>query len=180
MPAEIIPAVEAASQSKGTTLSVLRRLAYRHNTLYGYAYPSHEDIADYLRVSVRTVQRHIAKLEQMGEIIVHRVHGRGLNNRYFLKLLGIVPKPGKHDTPSRWSRLKDSINQAFAGKHDNLAANKQYINDISHTPRSSASFQQAKPIVSAQSLPERPEIFSPFWCAIHQYCHSDPLPRYCR
>ncbi len=180
MPTIMIAPVEAASQSKGTTLSVLRRLAYRHNDYYGYAYPSHEDIADYLRISVRTVQRHIKKLEAMGEIIVQRVHGRGLNNRYFLKLLGIVPKPRKHDKPSRWSRLKDTINQAFQGKHDNSSAPKQYTNDISHTARSSTSYLQAKPRPDTQPLPEKPEILSPFWCSIHQFCHSDPLPRYCR
>jgi DNA-binding transcriptional MocR family regulator len=100
----ILAQVEARTQARHFTYALLRKLALLHNDRYGYAYPSLDYLARDLRASVRTVQRHLAKLERMGELIVQRVRGRGLNNRYFLKLVGIEPPaPRKGD---RWGRLR--------------------------------------------------------------------------
>jgi DNA-binding MarR family transcriptional regulator len=82
----INPAIQT-SQARGLTFSLLKELAFRHHPKFGYAFPKLQTLANVLRVSVRTVQRHIQKLEQLGELRVVRAHGRGLNNRYFLTAL---------------------------------------------------------------------------------------------
>jgi DNA-binding transcriptional MocR family regulator len=106
----ILAQVEQKTQSHHFTYALLRKLALLHNDRFGYAYPSLDYLARDLRASVRTVQRHLAKLEAMGELIVQRVRGRGLNNRYFLKLIGIEPPASRKG--DRWERLK----QIFAGE----------------------------------------------------------------
>jgi DNA-binding transcriptional regulator YhcF (GntR family) len=82
----INPAIQA-SQARGLTFALLKELAFRHNPRFGYAFPRLQTLAAAVRVSVRTVQRHLRKLEQLGELRVVRAHGRGLNNRYFLTAL---------------------------------------------------------------------------------------------
>jgi len=76
-----------ASQARGLTFALLKELAFRHNPRFGYAFPRLQTLAHVLRVSVRTVQRHVQKLEALGELRVIRTHGRGRNNRYFLTAL---------------------------------------------------------------------------------------------
>jgi len=80
----ISPAIQA-SQARGLTFALLKELVFLHNPRYGYAWPSIDHLADRLRVSTRTIQRHLHKLEQLGEVVVERVRGRGLNNRYFIR-----------------------------------------------------------------------------------------------
>jgi DNA-binding transcriptional regulator YhcF (GntR family) len=80
----ISPAIQA-SQARGITFALLKELAFLHNPRYGYAWPSIDHLADRLHISARTVQRHLRKLESLGEIVVERVRGRGLNNRYFIR-----------------------------------------------------------------------------------------------
>jgi DNA-binding MarR family transcriptional regulator len=82
----ISPAIQQ-SQARGLTFALLKELAFRHHPRYGYAFPRLQTLADVLRVSIRTVQRHIQKLEALGELRVIRTHGRGRNNRYFLTAL---------------------------------------------------------------------------------------------
>jgi DNA-binding transcriptional MocR family regulator len=82
----ISPAIRA-SQARGLTFALLKEIAFRHHPKFGYAFPRLQTLADVLRVSVRTVQRHIQKLEALGELRVIRAHGRGRNNRYFLTAL---------------------------------------------------------------------------------------------
>jgi DNA-binding MarR family transcriptional regulator len=101
----ILRQVEAKTQARGLTFALIKELGYRHHDQFGYAFPSLAYLADKLRVSVRTIQRHLGKLERLGELLIERVHGRGLNNRYYLKLLGIAPDPTKkHDRYRRWLR----------------------------------------------------------------------------
>jgi DNA-binding transcriptional MocR family regulator len=100
----ILAQVEATTQARLFTYSLIRKLALLHNDRFGYSYPSLDYLARELRASVRTVQRHLAKLERMGELIVQRVRGRGLNNRYFLTIAGVVPPAEKKG--DRWERLK--------------------------------------------------------------------------
>ena len=100
----ILAQVEATTQARLFTYSLIRKLALLHNDRFGYSYPSLDYLARDLRASVRTVQRHLAKLERMGELIVQRVRGRGLNNRYYLKLVGIEPPASTKG--DRWERLK--------------------------------------------------------------------------
>ena len=75
------------SQPRGLTFALLKELAFRHNRKYGYSFPRLQMLAAAIRVSVRTVQRHIHKLEELGELRVVRTHGRGRNNRYILTAL---------------------------------------------------------------------------------------------
>jgi DNA-binding transcriptional regulator YhcF (GntR family) len=82
----INPAIQQ-SQARGLTFSLLKELAFRVHPRYGYAFPKLQTLASILRVSIRTVQRHVRKLEELGELRVLRAHGRGLNNRYFLTAL---------------------------------------------------------------------------------------------
>jgi hypothetical protein len=82
----ISPAI-SASQARGLTFALLKEIAFRHHPKFGYAFPRLQTLADVLRVSIRTVQRHIQKLEALGELRVIRTHGRGRNNRYFLTAL---------------------------------------------------------------------------------------------
>jgi DNA-binding transcriptional MocR family regulator len=110
MSKSILAQVEATTQARLFTYSLIRKLALLHNDRYGYAYPSLDYLARDLRASVRTVQRHLAKLERMGELVVQRVRGRGLNNRYFLAIAGAVPPASKKG--DRWDRLK----RIFAGE----------------------------------------------------------------
>jgi AcrR family transcriptional regulator len=143
----MIPQVEAVTQSRGTTFTLIKQLAFHHHDQYGYAFAKLAYLAKKLRVSVRTVQRHLTKLERMGEIIVERVHGRGLNNRYYLKLLGFAPDPAKkHDRWSRWERLKgivqakvDALSGAAPEKHDSLASLKsdKDLSETADAPRAS-------------------------------------------
>jgi DeoR/GlpR family transcriptional regulator of sugar metabolism len=82
----ISPAI-SASQARGLTFALLKEIAFRHHPKFGYAFPRLQTLADVLRVSIRTVQRHLQKLERLGELRVIRAHGRGRNNRYFLTAL---------------------------------------------------------------------------------------------
>ena len=82
----INPAIQG-SQARGLTFALLKEIAFRHHPRFGYAFPKLETLANVLHVSIRTVQRHIHKLEQLGELRVIRTHGRGRNNRYFLTAL---------------------------------------------------------------------------------------------
>jgi DNA-binding transcriptional MocR family regulator len=104
MSRSILAQVEAKTQARHFTYALLRKLALLHNERYGYAYPSLDYLASDLRASVRTVQRHLAKLERMGELIVQRVRGRGLNNRYYVRVAGIEPPASTKG--DRWGRLK--------------------------------------------------------------------------
>jgi DNA-binding transcriptional MocR family regulator len=104
MSKSILAQVEAKTQARHFTYALLRKLALLHNERYGYAYPSLDYLASDLRASVRTVQRHLAKLERMGELIVQRVRGRGLNNRYYVRVAGIEPPASTKG--DRWGRLK--------------------------------------------------------------------------
>jgi DNA-binding transcriptional MocR family regulator len=106
----ILAQVEATTQARLFTYSLIRKLALLHNDRFGYSYPSLDYLARDLRASVRTVQRHLAKLERMGELIVQRVRGRGLNNRYYLKVVGIEPPASRKG--DRWERLK----RVFSGE----------------------------------------------------------------
>jgi hypothetical protein len=100
----ILAQVEATTQARHFTYALIRKLALLHNDRFGYAYPSLDYLAHDLRASVRTVQRHLAKLERLGELIVERVRGRGLNNRYYLKVVGIEPPASRKG--DRWGRLR--------------------------------------------------------------------------
>jgi DNA-binding MarR family transcriptional regulator len=87
MPNTILTQVTQRTQSRGLTFALLKELAFRHHPKYGYSFPRLQTLAAAIRVSVRTVQRHIHKLEELGELRVIRTHGRGRNNRYFLTAL---------------------------------------------------------------------------------------------
>jgi hypothetical protein len=120
----ILRQVEVKTQARGFTFAVIKQLAYHHNDQYGYAFPKLAYLAKYSRVSVRTIQRHLAKLERMGEVIIERVRGRGRNNRYYLKVLGILPDPTKkHDRASRQRWLK-AILQAKAEASSDVPGKK--------------------------------------------------------
>jgi Helix-turn-helix domain len=105
MAINIITQVEQKSQARRFTYSVLHKLACLHSDKYGYAYPTIPYLAKVLHASEITIRRHIHKLEELGEIIVERIKGgRGLNNRYYLKVAGILPR-----NPINLSRIKDII-----------------------------------------------------------------------
>jgi DNA-binding MarR family transcriptional regulator len=146
MPNTILLQVEARTQSRHFSFALLRKLALLHNPRYGYSYPSLAYLAKDLRASIRTIQRHLAKLEAMGEIIVERVRGRGLNNRYWLAIIGHKPKAQKHD---RWYRLK----RIFAGnteqKHDSVGT--------------SVSDQREKRLTGAEQPRSLPDTTAGLW-----------------
>lgn len=72
------------SQAKGSTLLVLLAIAEHYNPEKGFAWPSVERIANYARVSIRTVQEHLRKLEELGELAVVVGGGRNNPSRYYL------------------------------------------------------------------------------------------------
>lgn len=72
------------SQAKGSTLLVLLAIAEHYNPEKGFAWPSVERIANYARVSIRTVQDHLRKLEELGELAVVVGGGRNNPSRYYL------------------------------------------------------------------------------------------------
>jgi DNA-binding MarR family transcriptional regulator len=84
MPNTMVAQVTQQTQSRGLSFALLKELAFRHHPRYGYAFPRLQTLADVLRVSVRTVQRHIQKLEALGELRVIRGGGRSRNSRYYL------------------------------------------------------------------------------------------------
>jgi DNA-binding MarR family transcriptional regulator len=86
----ILAQVKQSTQARGLTFALLKELAFRHHLKFGYAFPRLQTLADVLRVSVRTVQRHIQKLEALGELRVIRGGGRSRNSRYFLTALETV------------------------------------------------------------------------------------------
>jgi DNA-binding MarR family transcriptional regulator len=116
----ISPAI-SGSQARGLTFALLKEIAFRHHPKFGYAFPRLQTLADVLRVSIRTVQRHIQKLEALGELRVIRGRGRGRNSRYFLtaldnmttrhhsnqtsreKSIGACSMPGAADAPKTFS-----------------------------------------------------------------------------
>jgi DNA-binding MarR family transcriptional regulator len=122
------------SQARGLTFALLKELAFRHHPRYHYAFPRLQTLATALRVSVRTVQRHIHKLEELGELRVVRTHGRGRNNRYFLTALenmtgqrhsnqtrekkGIKarPVPSAPDSPKTFSLSCESTTEDLLGR----------------------------------------------------------------
>jgi DNA-binding MarR family transcriptional regulator len=62
-------------------------LAEHENPEYGYAFPSHETIAERTGQSVRTVQNHVKKLQQLGALSIEKRRsreGRHLRNVYVL------------------------------------------------------------------------------------------------
>jgi DNA-binding MarR family transcriptional regulator len=127
----INPAIQA-SQARGLTFSLLKELAFRHHPKYRYAFPRLQTLANVLRVSIRTVQRHIRKLEDLGELRVIRGRGRGRNSRYFLTALenmtashhsnhtrekkGIYAPsvPGAADPPQTFSLLAEPTAEVLA------------------------------------------------------------------
>jgi Helix-turn-helix domain len=122
------------SQARGLTFALLKELAFRHHPRYHYAFPRLQMLATALRVSVRTVQRHIHKLEELGELRVVRTHGRGRNNRYFLaalenmtgqrhsnqtkekKGINARPVPGAPDSPKTFSLSCESTTEDLLGR----------------------------------------------------------------
>lgn len=72
------------SEATGSTLLVLLALGEHYNPERGYAWPSVETIAAYARVSLRTVQRHLRDLEELGEIKIYLGGGRQNPSRYYL------------------------------------------------------------------------------------------------
>jgi hypothetical protein len=155
MSISILRQVEAKTQARHFTFTLIQQLGLLHNDRYGYAFPSLTYLAQKLRVSVRTIQRHLSKLEAMGELIVARVRGRGLNNRYYLKLLGFKPPPEKKVTG--WQKLK-----AILG-WKNMTAVSSELNKT--------TTNQTTPIV-IDLEGERLERQNPLWCdachVIHQ------------
>jgi DNA-binding MarR family transcriptional regulator len=87
MSTTILAQVKQRTQARGLTFALLKEIAFRHHPKFGYAFPRLQTLADVLRVSIRTVQRHIRKLEDLGELRVIRGGGRGRNSRYFLTAL---------------------------------------------------------------------------------------------
>jgi Helix-turn-helix domain len=122
------------SQARGLTFALLKELAFRHHPRYHYAFPRLQMLATALRVSVRTVQRHIHKLEELGELRVVRTQGRGRNNRYFLtalenmtgqrhssqtkekKGINARPVPGAPDSPKTFSLSCESTIEDLLGR----------------------------------------------------------------
>jgi DNA-binding transcriptional MocR family regulator len=172
MSKSMLPQVEAKTQARHFTFVLIKELAFHHYEPYGYAFPKLAYLAKKLRVSVRTVQRHLAKLEAMGEIIVERVRGRGLNNRYYLACLGFAPDPAKkHDRWSRWKRLKgivqakvEALSSAAPEKHDSLASLKS-DKDLSQT----ADALRAPQCAGYPRLGEQKR-----YCDWHGYTHFAP------
>lgn len=78
-------------------------LAEFENHEYGYAFPSHEKIAERTGQSVRTVQTHIKTLVQNGALTIEKrrgVTGTWLRNVYVLN----VPDSYREKDPE-WVRL---------------------------------------------------------------------------
>jgi hypothetical protein len=71
MPNTILAQVTQRTQSRGLTFALLKEIAFRHHPKFGYAFPRLQTLAAAIRVSVRTVQRHIG----------------------FVKLLTLLPTP---------------------------------------------------------------------------------------
>jgi DNA-binding transcriptional ArsR family regulator len=77
-------------------------LAEHENPEYGYAFPSHEKIAERTGQSVRTVQTHLKTLVDAGVVVVEKRRsnkGSWLRNVYLLK----VPQAYR-DTDPEWMR----------------------------------------------------------------------------
>jgi hypothetical protein len=157
----------AKTQARRFTFALLKELAYLHHDDYGYAYPSLAYLAQKLRASVRSIQRHLTKLEQTGELIVARVRGRGLNNRYYLKLLGFEPRPEqKHD---RWSRLKTAITRAWSGENMTTMSPKS-DDDLNQTvPLPSAARQTTTSSPRCVGYPQTGQLMR--YCEFHGYTH---------
>jgi DNA-binding transcriptional MocR family regulator len=151
MSISILRQTEAKTQARHFTYALMKEIAFHHHDGLGYAFPSLGYLAQKLRVSVRTIQRHLGKLEAMGELIVARVRGRGLNNRYYLKLLGFEPPPEKKVT--RWQTLK-----AILG-WKNMTAMSHELDK--------ATTNQTTP-VNNNLEGERLEQRNPLWC---EACH---------
>jgi hypothetical protein len=151
----ILRQVEAKTQARHFTYTLIRELAFLHHDRYGYAFPSLGYLAEKLRVSVRTIQRHLSKLEAMGELIVARVRGRGLNNRYYFKLLGFEPPPEKKVTG--WQKLK-----AILGWKNMTTVSRNSDETITN---------QTAPIVNDLEG-ERRERRNPLWCEACQFIHQ--------
>jgi hypothetical protein len=152
------------SQAHHFTFAVLRELAFFYNETYGYAFPSLERLAERLHVCVRTVQRHILKLEKMGELIVERVHGRGLNNRYYLAVCGIFPQPKKHD---RWKWVRDALNRVWLQPAKLIKENMTPIWPYTDGVKKRQTGQKCA------GYPQPGQ--SPRWCPFHRYSHFAPL-----
>jgi DeoR/GlpR family transcriptional regulator of sugar metabolism len=104
----ILAQLTQRTQSRGLTFALLKEIGFRHHPKFGYAFPKLQTLANVLRVSVRTVQRHIHKLEALGELRVIRAHGRGLNNRYILTALENVTgwRPSNHTQERKASNAR--------------------------------------------------------------------------
>jgi biotin operon repressor len=77
-------------------------LAEHENPEYGYAFPSHETIAEKTGQSVRTVQTHIATLVARKTVTIEKRQshkGRWLRNVYYLQ----VPQSFRDSDPE-WLR----------------------------------------------------------------------------
>lgn len=76
MSIRVTSAVWEQSQAEGTTLLILLALADNADNKSAIAWPSVGDLARRSRVDERTVQRHLRKLEELGEVEVVRKGGR--------------------------------------------------------------------------------------------------------
>jgi biotin operon repressor len=77
-------------------------LAEHENPEYGYAFPSHETIAERTGQSVRTVQSHLKTLKLSGAISVEK---RRSNNGRHLRNVYVLHVPGDYrESDPEWMR----------------------------------------------------------------------------
>jgi hypothetical protein len=152
--------VALKTRTRGFTYQLICYLARLHHDEYGYAWPGIAHLAGHFRVSERTIQRHLATLERLGELCVERVRGRGLNNRFYLLIAGVRP-PQKGD---RLARKGDRLSARGdlqpldlpERSHKKVTDCPPYL-DVSKTRETSESARIA-------SIPDKPERQSRFWC----------------
>ena len=108
---------------KASTKVVLIALA-KHADNYGYCWPKQETIAEVAEMSVRSVQRHLATLEDLGLIVRIRRHNRvGHRSSDGHQLLFFVPSETRDLNPTRQT---DSLSDKLAGRLPDKLAGRHY------------------------------------------------------
>jgi hypothetical protein len=152
--------VALKTHTRGFTYQLICYLARLHHDEYGYAWPGIAHLAGHFRVSERTIQRHLATLERLGELSVERVRGRGRNNRFYLLVAGVRP-PHKGDRLARkgdrLSAVDDLQPLDFAECSNKKVTSCPPYRDVLKAIETTAPARLI-------SIADKPERQSRFWC----------------
>jgi Helix-turn-helix domain len=179
--------VRSRSKSTRSARHLLLVIASHVNPDTGWAWPSLDTLAQETALTRRHVIRLVAHLEALGELEVRRGHGRGHVNFYRVHLASApeqaTPGPSTGDrsgskkvtsTPSIGARSEPKKVTSPTRKGD--IGDREKVTWMSPESKREREKKDALPAPVSSLTPDKPEVYNPFWCDAHGFCHSERLP----